>query len=227
LAHLDGIGNQPARGRGRASGLSFTVAGFIAFLAFACGRASAHPHAWIDITVQVQFDSSGQVTALRQEWLFDAFYTADTVRDDEKRKMDALVDRILKNLESWGYFTRVRFGDRAIGLGIPTNRSARIEKKQLRMSFTTPLAEPVTPTGTPLSYSIYDPSYFIEMLHAEQKNAIRLIGAPAHCRFERNAPKPDAGTIANAAALDRTQSGGNSLGAEFAEMVTVLCDARR
>src|SRR3546814_16782979 len=43
--------------------------------AFPAWPATAHPHAWIDVTVQVLFDGSGRVTGLREHWLFDESYT--------------------------------------------------------------------------------------------------------------------------------------------------------
>ena len=205
---------------------SSLMAAMISALAVTSAPASGHPHAWIDISVDILFDASGKVTGLRQSWLFDEFYTADTVRAEERNKLGALIDRVLKNLEEWGYFTRVRLGERAIGLAIPTERSARLEKNRLRLNFVTPLTEAAAPVGAALTYAIYDPTFFIEMLHDERKNAIRLIGAPPRCAARRIAPTPSSATIASAAALDRSQTGDDSLGAEFAEKVEIRCDAR-
>ncbi|EPY02391.1 hypothetical protein K678_05908 [Magnetospirillum fulvum MGU-K5] len=188
--------------------------------------ASAHPHAWIDMSVEVLFDMSGKVTALKQSWLFDEFYTADTVQKGEQAKMDLLTTRILGNLKDWGYFTQVQAGSRSIGFMRPTEHSARMEKHRLRMTFVLPLAEAVSPTDVPLTYWVFDPTYYIEMLHAESKDAIRLTGAPPSCRFTLIQPAPDPKAVAKAAALDRTQSGGDGLGKQFAEKVEIRCDAQ-
>jgi len=188
--------------------------------------AAAHPHAWIDVSVEVLFDADGKVTALKQSWLFDEFYTADTVQKGEQAKIDLLTTRILGNLKDWGYFTRVQVGERAIAIKAPTEHSARMEKHRLLMTFVVPLAEAVSPTQAPLTYSIFDPTYYIEMLHAERKDAIRLTDAPPSCRFTLIQPKPDPKAVAKAAALDRTQSGGDGLGGQFAEKVDIRCDAQ-
>jgi ABC-type uncharacterized transport system substrate-binding protein len=185
---------------------------------------AAHPHAWIDISVEVLFDASGRVTALRENWLFDEFYTAETVQKGERAKMDALTTRILRNLKEYGYFTRVEANGRPVALKVPVESSSRMEGIRLRMSFTALLAEPVAPASAPLTYAVFDPTYYIEMLHEETADAIRLVNAPPQCRFRMLPPQPDPKAVAVASALDRTQSGGDGLGAFFAEKVEVRCD---
>ena len=186
--------------------------------------AFAHPHAWIDVSVEVLFDASSRIIALKESWLFDEFYTADTVQKGEQQKMDKLTSRILHNLKDYGYFTRVRSGDRPVALAMPTERSARMEGHRLLMTFVAPLAEPV-PVAPPLTYAVYDPTYFIEMLHAERPDAIRLVGAPPDCHTRLIPAKPDPKTVAAAYALDRTQNGASDLGAQFAEKVEIRCDS--
>lgn len=186
----------------------------------------AHPHASIDVAVDVVFDPAGRVTALRQTWLFDEFYTADTVQKGERHKLDLLTTRILHNLKDYGYFTRILADGHPIPLAQPTERSARMEGSRLLMTFVAPLAKPVSPTERPVTYAVFDPTYFIEMLHAERPDTIRLMGAPAHCRASLVPAKPDPKAVATAAALDRTQTGGDGLGALFAETVEIRCAAR-
>ena len=38
--------------------------------------AWAHPHEWIDLTVQFKFDEEKRLIALEQSWLFDPFFSA-------------------------------------------------------------------------------------------------------------------------------------------------------
>jgi ABC-type uncharacterized transport system substrate-binding protein len=186
--------------------------------------AAAHPHAWIDVDVDVQFDAEGRVTALKERWLFDEFYTADTVQKGERDKMDRLVTRILGNLREYGYFTVVTVDGRSIPLSAPIDHSAHMEGHRLSMSFTVPLSQPV---AAPLTYSVFDPFYFIEMLHAERTDSIRLRNGPPGCRSRLIPAKPDPKRVAAAAAIDRTGNGGNNLGAQFAEKVEIRCDTRR
>lgn len=205
--------------------LTATAAALL-IVAMTGGPAAAHPHAWIDISVEVLFDSSGRVTGLRESWLFDEFYTADTVNGGGAKKMAALTTKILHNLKEYGYFTRIRLGDKLLTLAEPSEKSARMEGNRLQMMFVAPLAEAVRPTE-PLTYAVFDPTYYIEMLHAETSDAIRLVGAPAGCHAQLLPPKPDPKAVVVASALDRTQQGSDGLGAHFAETVEVRCDPAR
>ena len=76
----------------------------------------------------------------------------------------------------------------------------------------------------PMHYAIYDPTYYIEMVHAETDQAITLVNAPGGCRAAMKQPNPDPEQIMLAASLDRTQSAGDGLGRFFAEDVSLTCD---
>ena len=61
-------------------------------------------------------------------------------------------------------------------------------------------------------------------LHAEEGPAIVLKNVPSDCRYHIEAPKPDAALVAYAASLGINESGGNELGIQFAETVTIRCE---
>ena len=44
------------------------------FLSFS-STAQAHPHAWVDVKVQILFDDMQRAYAIKQEWLFDDLYS--------------------------------------------------------------------------------------------------------------------------------------------------------
>ena len=48
--------------------------------------------------------------------------------------------------------------------------------------------------------------------------------APRGCRYRLEAPRPDATLVAYAASLGIDESGGNELGIQFAEKVTIRCE---
>ena len=66
--------------------------------------SNAHPHAWIDLWIEVVFDSTGAITGLRETWLFDDFYSVyatggmdlDKDGQPDKEPMAKLVREILK-----------------------------------------------------------------------------------------------------------------------------------
>ncbi len=67
-------------------------------------------------------------------------------------------------------------------------------------------------------------STYFEMLHAEEGPAIVLKDAPPVCRCRLEAPRPDVALVAYAASLGIDESGGNEVGIQFAETVTIRCE---
>lgn len=194
-------------------------------------QALAHPHAFVDVRIEVLFDQEGRVSALRQHWLFDEFYTAfatDGLDGDGDGKPDAdalqkLAELNLKNLSEFNYFTITRTSDDSQDFETATDISSIMKASRLEMTFTLPLEEPLDANQQPVTYAVFDPTYYVEMLHAESDEAIRLDGAPDGCGYSLKKPAPDPDMVAFAASLDKTQSGGNDLGLIFAEQVTLSC----
>lgn len=201
------------------------------FFSFPPGTAQAHPHAWIDLTVRVLFDDMGRARALEENWLFDDYYTVfvtegATLNKDgspDQASLDAVMKENMKNLAAYHYFTEVRSGDVPVEIGTATDTSTRMDKGRLALTFVVPFKVPVTVTDMPLRYALFDPSYYIEMLHAEVPHPVTLVGAPAGCAAELIKPNPNPDQVMLAAALDRSQSGGNGLGKFFSEEVRVTC----
>lgn len=195
------------------------------------GGARAHPHGWIDLRTEVIFNLAGEVTALRQVWLFDEAYSAfstegfDTDGDGkpDPEHLLGLAQENMGNLEEFDYFTLVRSGDEKVGYRSVTDLAARMRGNRLETSFVLHLERPVDLTAHGLTYAVFDPSYWVEMLHEKNDQAIRLTGAPKGCGFKVEDPTPPADLVALAAALDKTQTAGNDLGIEFAQKVNVTC----
>ncbi|MGF1624687.1 MAG: DUF1007 family protein [Alphaproteobacteria bacterium] len=195
--------------------------------------AAAHPHGWIDVRSALVFDDRGRAVALRQVWLFDAFYSAFAVEgldQDGDGKPDqaglaALLRENMTNLQAYDYFTRVESGGAPVAFAPVNEMSSRMRGDRLEMRFTIAFAAPAEADGDGLTYAIFDPTYYIEMLHVDA-DAVQLVDAPEGCAFLLVEPGPDPEAIALAAMLDRTESGGDDLGAQFAETVTVRCAAR-
>ncbi len=204
---------------------------FFAILSSAMpGHAIAHPHTWIDVTVEVVFEQ-GKAVGLRETWLFDDYYTAyategmdeDGDGQPDARRLRALLEENMSNLAEYTYFTQVTRGGNDVAFAEVAEMSSRMAGTRLEMSFLLPLATPLDVGGPGMVYGIFDPTYYIEMLHAETRDAIRLTGAPAGCSTKLDKPKPTAEATSLAASLDRLQSAGDTLGAIFAERVTIRC----
>ena len=192
--------------------------------------AAAHPHAWIDMTVQVIFDPAGDVSGLRENWLLDEFYTAFALEGMDAKgtgPTQAAIDDLMKgnmnNLAEYNYFTKVEHAGKEVAFAPITEMSSHLENGRLLMSFVVPFKQAVSLSDGSLDYRIFDPTYYIEVLHAQQDDAIQLQGAPAGCTFRMITPRPSIEDIARAARLDQTQSGGDGLGILFSERVEVYC----
>lgn len=192
--------------------------------------AHAHPHAFIDIRIVVLFDEDGRAVGLRQHWLFDPFYTAFAVEglpqnDSGGPRADVLAELMevnMGNLKPYDYFTRVEANGSAMPFAGVSELSTGMRDGRLEMSFLLSFA---APTAAPsLRYAVFDPTYYIEVLHAEADDAIRLVDAPAGCSSRLQPPAPNPEMVALAYSLDRTESAGDTLGRHFAEWVTVACD---
>lgn len=196
--------------------------------------AAAHPHAWIDLKTTTIFNDEGQVTGLRVLWVFDEFYTLYAIEDfdadgDGQPDDDQLWELAVVNLESlaeYDYFTYLEVDGVQPAYAEVTEYETYMDGERLVLIFTVDLLVPADPREHHVSYAVYDPTYYIEITHAAQREEpIRLEGpVPDGCGFKLNYPDPDEELIFFAAALDQTQSAGDGLGAHFAERVAILCE---
>src|SRR3546814_462775 len=138
-------------------------------------------------------------------------------------EIDTLLRENMKNLEPYTYFTKVERDGEDVAFGSVTDMSSALHGQRLGMTFVLPFESPIDLKGSSFVYAIYDPTYYIEMLHADSDDAIRLDAAPAGCAHRLIEPNPSMESLALAAALDRTQTAGDGLGALFAERVAVQC----
>ena len=179
----------------------------------------------------MRFDQRGQAVALEEIWLFDPYYTAFAIEGldqdgdgaPDPDGLAALLRENMTNLADYDYFTVVESGGVQEPLGAVTEMSSRMRGEQLEMRFVISFSAPQLEKTDSFSYAIFDPTYYIEMLHFAGDDAVQLVGAPEGCTVERSTAEPDAETLAFAAMLDQSQSAGNGLGIQFAETVTVQC----
>lgn len=206
--------------------VALTVLSVIAALA---GSATAHPHVWIDLRTTVILDDGGRVSAIRQEWLFDPIYSAyaaggvDAETDEGRRALAGLIADSMTGLHDYDYFMRVRSDGERQNFAAATDYAATLREGRLLYRFTVPLSEPLDPTAHDLDVAVFDPTYYIEMLHLEG-DVVAFEGAnPNGCGARILAPTPDMETVIMAQSLDKNAQPDNTLGAQFAELVMVQC----
>lgn len=197
--------------------------------------ALAHPHGWVDYRVTLLFDDQGRITALEQAWKMDPFYsltlTEELARaegnESMEERLDLLGQEIAQNLRQENYLTHVFHDGEAVALGELNDYTTRLEEQRLTFNFVISLAEPISPKEAPVTWQIYDDTYYIEFLYDEDTNEpITLRNAPGACASRVIAADPDPQKVADAAALDRDAEAPSGLGRFFAETGEVSCPVR-
>lgn len=203
-----------------------------ALVAIPAKSPQAHPHGWIDLRSVMIFDDEGRIEAIRVHWLFDEYYTvfategmdADGDGNPDSDQIEALARNNITNLEAYDYFVFMETGGEQPAYGEVTHYETYMVGIQLAMVFTVPLAEPIDPATADFEYAIYDPTYWIEVLHVPSNPVLLEGGVPEDCGYDLILPNPDFETVSLAQALDRDETAGATLGQHFAERVVLTCD---
>lgn len=193
--------------------------------------AKAHPHAWITLETTAIINDKNEMTALKQRWTFDEYYTAFLLHDympelgknptPEALKTIALSN--LKNLKEYGFFTQFEAGKHAVTFKTPTNVRSVLFKNQITMEFILPFAAPINVKNAPLKYRIFDPSYYVDMLHDSAKYVHVESATNPACTSTLTQPTPHFTSTNLAASLDKDATAPLNLGKEFAQTITVQC----
>lgn len=188
--------------------------------------AVAHPHAWIDVRSTVLLDDDGRVTAIEQQWLFDRLYTVfatEGLSGVRGNALKALARSNLDNLRAHDYFMVVRAGGAKIATGTVSEFESELRKGRLWMRFVVPLATPVDPIKRALTFAVFDPTYYVEILHL-QGDVVAFRGPRSGGCFGRIVPpNPTTEAVLLARAMDRDATPDATLGSVFAERVEVTC----
>lgn len=194
-------------------------------------QASAHPHVWIDLRIKPLMNDQGELLGLEQAWRFDPFYSLVLIEELEKggvaaeleERYDQLAWEIVKNLNNVSFFTQGRALQTPSQWNQVTEATLLRRGQRLELRFYLPLAKPLPLNGTAFSYQVYDPTYYIEMLHATE-SGLDKTGLTAACRLELEVASPSSYLIEQALALDKTETAEDpELGKHFAEKVTLDC----
>ncbi|WP_200195300.1 DUF1007 family protein [Halorhodospira abdelmalekii] len=193
--------------------------------------SSAHPHAWIDLRVSLQFDEQGKITAMQQRWLMDPFMstlwlediTRDAAGESREAQLQSAAEQLLDNISGHSYFTRIEHNGQEIEALQAQDPQLIPRDRRLELRFALEWPEPLDPETAPVRYAVFDPTYYIEILHAES-DSIRLQGSGLHCDLRIRSPSPDPAKIAYAASLDVHEQPSTELGRHFAEWAEITCE---
>lgn len=145
-----------------------TIACLVAILA--AQPALAHPHVFIDATIEVIFDAQGRAEALRIGWTYDDLFSMMIVED---RALDpdydgVLADDAVAQLAGFDMQWDPDFpGDtyplldgQPLALGRPEGWTASHDGTRITSTHVRRFETPITIGATPLIVQVYDPSFY-------------------------------------------------------------------
>ena len=213
------------------------VTGLVAATAFTAAvmapatPASAHPHVWIYAKSDVVLNDKGEVTAVDIEWEFDEFYSLTAVEgmdtdgngSYESSELQPLATENIDSLKDFGYFTVISAGGEAVELGTVTEYQSTFKEGRLSMIFRVPLAAPLDPKAAPVTYKIYDPSFYIAIEYVADNPVTALGDLPEGCALKVLQPAGDSdeAPVSEQSFVELLQT--QDLGAIYSETVSIDC----
>jgi ABC-type uncharacterized transport system substrate-binding protein len=192
-------------------------------------QAQAHPHVWITASSQLIYAPDGSISGVRHAWTFDDMFTTYALQGLEtkvkgvysREELAPLAQTNVESLKEFAYFTFARADGKKEKFLEPVDYFLDYKEGALTLHFTLPLKNPVKTRA--LALEVFDPSYFIDFKF-EDKDAVRLVGAPAGCQMKLQRPNDGTATEAKKLNEQNFASGDNSnYGAMFANKITVEC----
>jgi ABC-type uncharacterized transport system substrate-binding protein len=132
--------------------------------------ALAHPHVFVDATVEVIFDAQNRATALRIGWTYDDLFSLMIIED---RGLDPDYDTVLTDAEvaqlsgfdmQWeaGYpgDTYALMGGQPLALSQPKDFTATSADGKITSTHTRSFDAPLAIGSDPLVIRVYDPTYY-------------------------------------------------------------------
>jgi len=200
----------------------------LAVITLGPSSVQAHPHVWITASSQLIYAPDGSLSGVRHAWTFDDTFSTYALQGIEtktkgvysREELAALAQTNVESLKEFGFFTFAKADGKKEKFLEPVDYFLEYKDTALTLHFTLPLKSPVKPKE--LALEVFDPSFFIDFKF-EDKDAVKLIGAPAGCQMQMQ--RPSDGT-ANAQKFSEQSflTGDNSnYGAMFANKITVQC----
>lgn len=152
------------------------TASVVIALLFVSASATAHPHMWIDATIDVRLDGAG-LSAIDVEWTFDEFSSADLIFsfDDDldgalsRAEIATIRSDAFAHLHQVDYFLVAFAGSDRLGMPAADEFTARIEDGRLVYVFRVPVRIGWDRMED-LVVGHFDQSYYIDFL-TESRNS--------------------------------------------------------
>lgn len=199
------------------------------------GKATAHPHVFIESETEILMNEKHEVTGFRHHWKFDQNYATfaligmDVDKDGKYSELELapLAKENIESLHEYGFFTYGSQQGKAFKLKQPENAKLTYENNIMILQFTLPLETPLKVLGSPVKFSVYDPEFFIAFLEPENKGPVKLsANAPKQCMYEKQNAGMDQTALVESRlgqAPDPTNEENKGAGSLFAPSFIVSC----
>lgn len=143
------------------------IASFIPFFLL------AHPHVFIDNKISVFFDDKG-LKGFKHEWVFDEMFSSTIIQefdlDADGKFDDKEIKEVIKgafsNLKNHNYFTDITINGNKFKIKEFKDFHAKIDSGAMIYYFFLPCDVPATANDQEVKISVYDPTYFVQVLWA-------------------------------------------------------------
>jgi ABC-type uncharacterized transport system substrate-binding protein len=188
--------------------------------------AQAHPHVWVTSSSELVYAADGSITGVRHAWTFDDMFTTYALQGIEtktkgvysREQLDPLAKVNVENLKEFAFFTFAKADGKKQKFEEPIDYFLEYKDEALTLHFTLPLKAPVK--AKQLALDIFDPAFFIDFKF-EEKDPIKLVGAPAGCQLQVQRPgEADAKKLTEEMIASGDQS---NYGAIYANKILVTC----
>ena len=192
------------------------------------GAASAHPHVWITAISELVYAPDGSLTGVRHAWTFDDMFSSYALQGLEtktkgvytREELAPLAQTNVESLKEYAFFTFAKADGKKEKFLEPIDYYLEYKDTALTLHFTLPLKTPVKPKQ--LALEVFDPTYFINF-DLDDKDPIRLVGAPAACQLKIQRPTAASATAQRLSEQNFMNGDNSNYGAMYANKITVDC----
>lgn len=159
-------------------------------LLFLNSNAFAHPHVWVTAQANMRFQNEA-LTRISMYWQFDAFFSQvlqgdfDTNKDGkfDGDETAAMKNQVFTSLRDYGYFTHLRVNKTEVTFDRVDNFSVSFDKGEMIYVFDLVLATPLDLMAKEVTFSVYDPSIYVDIILGGDKPLVMDGMDPTKCRW--------------------------------------------
>lgn len=206
---------------------------FLSLLCLVSSPLFAHPHSFLDIKNQVIIEQE-QLVGFRMSWWLDEITSAELIYEinssaDKSEALKKITAEMDASAVGAHYFSELynAHNEPVKFKAKPKDSSIEVQGNRVIYHFTLPLASPQKLKGESFRFYTFEPSYYLSM--AYEKESDLTATSQSLCKITLEQPKINQELRLYASRLDKNDTPdlpaeSLSLGAQFAQKVSIVCD---